>query len=171
MLLASEPEHSGITQRFSCLQRVTLTPLTKSTYNFYLDSRKLNLPWQEFLSTLIQQWSSSTFLVFITKLILENNLPAQNQYFQATHTHSSEVQSFASCTAKCLGAAGTRERLVWILIFFYNFRNFLLLDWGRGEKIPSYLHFSSLKKTEESDQYIFQFSLCSTDWSCSSKLN
>lgn len=166
MLLLVTQNILGLPRGFSSLQRMTLTPLIKPTCNFYLDSRKLTNPcWQELLSTPIQQWSSSAM-----RLIAENNnLPAQNHYFQATNEDSSEVQSLVSCIAKLLWAAGTRVRLVWIFVFFYNFRNLFLLI-GAGEK-SRHLHFSSLRKTEESNQYIFQFSLGSTDWSCSSKLN
>lgn len=104
------------------------------------------------------------------RLIAENNLSAENHYFQATNT-TNEVLKFKT-----------------LFPVLQNFYELLALGWGLfgllfsfitlgffyrivAEEKSSHLHFSSLKKTEVSNQYIFQFNLGSTDWSCSSKLN
>lgn len=120
------------------------------------------------MRTLIQQWIFSTI-----RLIAETNLSAENHYFQATNT-TNEVLKFKT-----------------LFPVLQNFYELLALGWGMlgllfsfitlgfgflfnrivVEERSSHLHFSSLKKTEVSNQYIFQFNLVSTDWSCSSKLN
>lgn len=104
------------------------------------------------------------------RLIAENNLSAENHYFQATNT-TNEVLKFKTLFP-VLQNFYERLALGWGL--FGLLFSFITLGFFYRivvEEKSSHLHFSSLKKTEVSNQYIFQFNLGSTDWSCSSKLN
>lgn len=136
MLLLVIQNISGLPRGFSSLQRMLLTPLFKRTYNFYVDSRKLTNPsWQEFSSTPIQQWSSSTM-----RLIAENNnLPAQNHYFQATKTVLKiktllpELQNLYELLAPGWGLFGFLFSFITLGLFFFYWI-------GAGQK-SSHLHF------------------------------
>lgn len=93
------------------------------------------------------------------RLIAENNLSAKNQYFQATNTTNEalkfktlflELQNFYELLSPGWGLFG--------LLFYFITFNFFFYRIVVEEK-SSHLHFSSLKKTEVSNQYIFQFHL------------
>lgn len=87
-----------------------------------------------------------------------NNLPPQNHYFQAKTVLKFKallpvLQNFYKCW-HLGGACLEFYFFIFLGTFFY---------WIRVGVKSSHLHFSSLKKTEESNQYIFQFSLGSSD--------
>lgn len=73
------------------------------------------------------------------------------------------LQNFYELLSPGWGLFGLLFSFITLTFFFF------LQDCGKGEIKPS--PFFIFEKPEVSNQYIFQFNLGSTDWSCSSKLN